>query len=273
MRLFSWFAVPAALLLWAGAAGAGGLDKVDRTIKKEPAYRAKPKYCLLVFGREARHRVWLVLDGDLLYVDKNGNSDLTKGECIKAPAFQRANIEAVIEQERTIKVGDLAVGGCRHTDLVVTQSQYRRKHEKWQEFLDSTWRHVPDGVVYLVSIKLDPKCYGLFGEKEREPVLHFASSDNNGPLAFADRPQSAPVLHFGGPLTLRLLPGRTLCRGQKSEELHVCVGSRGLGPGNFANMFYDLVPEKTFPLIEVQFPAKEPAQPPVTRKQFLERRC
>ena len=37
-----------------GGPGAGSdLAKVDRTIKKEPAYTGKPRYCLLVFGPEA----------------------------------------------------------------------------------------------------------------------------------------------------------------------------------------------------------------------------
>src|SRR6266702_3291632 len=46
--------------------------KIDRTIAKEPRYQSKtPKYCLLVFGPEAKTRVWLVLDRDVLYVDRN----------------------------------------------------------------------------------------------------------------------------------------------------------------------------------------------------------
>jgi len=65
-------------------ASAVDLTKIDRTIAKEPVYKTKPKYGLLVFGPEAKSRVWLVLDGDVLYVDKNGNGDLTeKDERIK----------------------------------------------------------------------------------------------------------------------------------------------------------------------------------------------
>ena len=57
-----------AVFLSATLAGAD-LTKVDRSIKKEPAYQTKsPKYCLLVFGPEAKTRVWLVLDGDTLYI-------------------------------------------------------------------------------------------------------------------------------------------------------------------------------------------------------------
>src|SRR5215510_2540818 len=73
----SWAAV-FALLLVAGTPVAGAdLAKVDRSIGKEPAYQAKPKYCLVVYGPEAKTRVWLVLDGDVLYADRNGDGDLT----------------------------------------------------------------------------------------------------------------------------------------------------------------------------------------------------
>jgi hypothetical protein len=40
------------------------LAKVDRTIAKEPAYQAAPRYCLIAFGPRADSRVWLVRDSD-----------------------------------------------------------------------------------------------------------------------------------------------------------------------------------------------------------------
>src|ERR671925_259 len=62
------------------------LTKIDRSIRKEPAYSAKPKYCLLVFGPGAKTWVWLVLDGETLYVDRNGNGDLTEAnERVQGP--------------------------------------------------------------------------------------------------------------------------------------------------------------------------------------------
>jgi hypothetical protein len=45
---------------------------------KEPAYKGKPAYCLLVFGPEAKTRAWVVMDGDLIYIDRSGNGDLTE---------------------------------------------------------------------------------------------------------------------------------------------------------------------------------------------------
>src|SRR5947208_1900490 len=69
----------AAALLGPPPAGAADLARVGWKIVKEPAYQSKaPRYCLLVFGPEARSRVWLVQDGDVLYADRNGNGDLTE---------------------------------------------------------------------------------------------------------------------------------------------------------------------------------------------------
>jgi hypothetical protein len=272
-----------ALLSCCSAPGtAADLSKIDRTIKKEPAYKNKPKYCLLVFGPQAEHRVWLVLDGDSLYVDKNGNGDLTEeGECIKAPTFKPSTHPAHA-QERSIEIGDLSAEGLTHTKFVVSQTEYRRKvdtsggtglstPQEWQEYLDSIWRQVPDGLVCMVSINLDTKCYGLFGDTLR--VQHHAWNDRHGQLAFADKPQGAPVIHFGGSLTLRINPGEKLRRGDHSVQTNLSLGSTGLGPGTFVTMCYDLVPKDVYPVVEVEFPANEPNQPPVTRKYVLKQRC
>src|SRR5215510_10605392 len=78
------------------------LTKVDRTIAKEPAYKTKPKYCLLVFGPKAKTRVWLVLDGDVLYVDRNGNGDLTDAN---------ERVELDVEATKKIKVAPGAYTG------------------------------------------------------------------------------------------------------------------------------------------------------------------
>src|SRR5262245_52809458 len=98
------------ILLWAGSALASDLSKIERTIAREPAYKGKPAYCLLVFGPKASTRVWLVQDGDRLYVDRNGNGDLTdKGEQLTARKLP--------DGSRKWHVGDIveADGKTRHT--------------------------------------------------------------------------------------------------------------------------------------------------------------
>jgi hypothetical protein len=275
----------ALLLLSASPAPAADLTTIDRTIAKEPAYQTKtPKYCMLVFGPEAKDRVWIVLDGDTLYVDKNGNGDLTEeDEGLKAPAFE-ASTHPAHARERSIKVGDIAIAGLTHTGLTVSQTEYRRKvdvskgvgastPEEWQEYLDSIWRQVPDGLIYMVSINLDPNCYGLFEDTKDQRVLHFAWIDRHGQLAFADRRKDAPIIHFGGPLTLRHHPAEKLRRGNEPEKITLCLGTPGLRPGSFVTMSYDLVPNDVYPTVEVQFPAKEPGKPTVTSKYVLKERC
>lgn len=116
MRWRQWG--PALLVLASGAvpAGAADLARIERVIHKEPAYQGQPKYCLTVFGREARLRVWLVHDGNTLYVDKNGNGDLTD------PG------EAVAKVNNTLSTGDLSDGRTPYGSLTlytVGNSAYR----------------------------------------------------------------------------------------------------------------------------------------------------
>src|SRR6516165_9403209 len=90
----------AALLLPAPLAQAADLAKIERKIAKEPAYQTKtPKYCLLVFGLEAKTRVWLVQDGDTLYVDRNGNGDLTAAD-------NRVKVKQQSDSYRSFEIAD-----------------------------------------------------------------------------------------------------------------------------------------------------------------------
>ena len=62
------------------------LTKIERKIVKLPELKSsQPLYCLLVFGYDANTRIWLVRDDDILYVDRNGNGDLT-GDRVYASA-------------------------------------------------------------------------------------------------------------------------------------------------------------------------------------------
>src|SRR3954453_14170647 len=95
-------------LLAAPAAGAADLAAARRPPAKEPAYKNPPRYCLLVFGPEAKTAVWLVQDGDTLYVDRNGNGDLTD-------AGERVALKQGSKDFRQFEAGDLADGPRSHT--------------------------------------------------------------------------------------------------------------------------------------------------------------
>jgi hypothetical protein len=175
------------VLLWAVSLGHTGpvdLSKIDRTVGREPAYRTQsPKYCLLLFGPEAKTRVWLVHDGDRLYVDRNGNGDLSEeGEEVKA-VEQRSNLSSATKGERVeswswkFDIGAIREGQLKHDALVIeiSHGEYSLKEGKLR-IVDHTF----------VTLKLEGKW----------------QQSAYGPFSFARRPQDAPVIHFNGPLTI-----------------------------------------------------------------------
>jgi hypothetical protein len=226
----------ALLLASAPAVTAWGADlsKIDRTIAKEPAYQSKtPKHGLLVFGPEAKSRVWVVLDGDALYVDRNCNGDLTeKGErlVIKNPKRnldkkKRGRSNAVDSMH--VVITDL--GGAKHR---------------------LTFRLTSAGV------GIDAKCHGS----------QYVGSTYRDDMVFASRPQDAPIVHLNGPLTLQLVdPLRQWTPGEK-VDLVVLFGTPGLGKGTFAYMIQSF---PTRPTAEIQFPAKNPGAKPLVVKVAL----
>src|SRR5437588_1748457 len=140
-RYLPWAALAVVILLPPAGARATDLKKLNRGIVKEPAYVTKqPKYCLLVFGPQATTRVWLVADGDFLYVDRNGNGDLTEpGERVRFSGF-REIAQGAFAAERDVEAGDILEGKLKHERLVVTQQRIRKTFadkEPWEEGLRS----------------------------------------------------------------------------------------------------------------------------------------
>lgn len=185
---------------------AADLSQIERVVAKEPKYQAKPTYCLLVFGPEAKFRVWLVLDGTVLYVDRNGNGDLTEPD-ERVPAHYHKG------QKFGFKPGGIATpDGKSKYDL----EQVRRYEEG---HLD-------------MSLFCGDRGYVRAG------------FDGPGRLHFADRARDAPIIHVQGPLTLhRFEPQpRSVSPNLKPEPLvpgHVnqlafSLGTPGLGSGTFA---------------------------------------
>jgi hypothetical protein len=247
MRYNSLPAVLTTVLFWAGGASAADLARLDRSIRKEPAYTARPKYCLLVLGEKAETRVWLVLDGQTLYVDKNGNGDLTEpGERLKV---KTPNQDPAAFEEAEIKAAD----GSRHK----------------LRFHLFGWFALKEG-------KEDPK-------RPVEPSLDVewkggrrfgAWGDERAPLTFGAQPKDAPVVHVGGPLVMGFEVRHPLTRKRDgSYELNAGVGTRGLGKGSFAHLVYNVVPKDVHPRAVLEFPNKKPGGPPVRVEMVLKQRC
>jgi hypothetical protein len=222
---------------------AADLTEIDRTITKEPAYQSKaPKYCLLVLGPGAKTRVWLVLDGDTLYIDRNGNGDLSdKGERIKGR----------VAENESKKVADFLAGEIldvngktKHTNISVRILALKNGKAE-QTFISGT----------------------VAGKHTFSVAMDMLQDQR-----FADRPQDAPIIHFGGPLRMGLsfLEQQELVRG---EELFAIVGTPGLGKGTFAGLIHKTVPADVHPVADIEFPNRKPGGPSVRLKVILKDRC
>jgi hypothetical protein len=245
---------------------AADLAEFRRPIRSEPAYASgDPRYCLLVLGPACRTRVWLVLDGDDLYVDRDGTGDLTEaGKKVRlAKAYPSPN--SLYSEQRQFLAGDLSEGksGPTHTGLTVTHCVYNPKFvpaadedKQSKELLDRN----PGAAVVIVALHVKGRLRQVAAP------------------AFSRTPADAPVLHFNGPLTFGFhakwfYGWPVFQRGPAGTNLAVVMGTPGLGQGSFGLVGYDDVPEGAHPVAEVRFPSRPPGKAPLVVRVPLEHRC
>ncbi len=255
---------------------AADLTKLSRAILKEPVYAGRPRYGLLVLGPKAETRVWLVIDGETLYVDRNGNGDLTEpGERVAAKRKEASDFlefRAGPFTEADVKT--------RHSDLIVYQ-YFARQYGR------------------LVNGVLVNDVRGTLGQG--------TSGEDGG--SFADAPKDAPVIHVNGPLTLRvkevwveyaggngkmlkdlseetggiidLRTDRTdgkdvpypLKPGERVITLGVQVGTPGIRRGTFAAVAAERgFPASLHPAVEMSAPSARDPRKRVTAKYVLRER-
>jgi hypothetical protein len=247
------------------AVAAMDLSQIERKIVKEPAYRSKPRYCLLVLGPQAKTRIWLVQDGDTLYVDRNGNGDLTEpGEKVAAEKGKNRGPE---DHNFTFDAGELREGGKRHLNLSVWVSDLNPVLPEAKTLLDLD----PQARNYHVALEVEVPGFQGLGTGGR--LVQGAISDSNGLLQFAARPQNAPIIHFGGSWTIGLYRPTSLWL-DRSNNVDLVFGTPGLGAGSFAYVGYEgVVPENLAPRIDITYPARQPGRPPVIAGYELNERC
>jgi len=229
----------------AAEAGARDLPKIDRRLVKEPKYAHVPKYFLLLFGPEAKTRVWCVFDGDkTLYVDRNGNGDLTEDG-------ERFTLD---EQAAQFQVGD------------ITESDRKTTHRYLRIRPPSPWKKGIDIVMIEVQIKGQ---YDMFTAISLDDAVAKAMA----------RPQDAPVRHFHGPLSVQLVDQDEvkLVRGQEFKKLAVQIGTFYrepqkwvVNPGVFVG--HHGMPNDIRAVAEIAYPANGPGGKPVTVKVPLTQR-
>jgi hypothetical protein len=256
----AWFAASSA------AVAAADLSKIDRTIAKEPAYQTKKVgYCLLVIGPEAKTRVWLVQDGETLYVDRNCNGDLTEaGE--RVPLKQRA------DQYRLFEAGDIKDGPLTHTGLSVMQRRVTEEEAANSREFARVKSHGVD--LWTWTVQLTAERAADDTRPLPRKIAYSANGDGFGYLLFAERPQDAPIIHLNGPLTLGLQDWKQRLTVGRKANVQIGVGTPGVGPGTFAYVMYPgTIPADVYPVADIIFPPKAPGAPPSTKQQTLTDRC
>jgi hypothetical protein len=224
---------------------ADDLKNVDRTIAKEPVYTKSPKYCLILLGPEPITRVWLVLDGDVLCVDRNGNGDLTE----------------IDERVRPMSA---------HVDGLKV-SKYHCSLEKLGELsvIISDDDHVTVNIFDTVrNLKLeagaDDQGYLKFGDRpENAPVV------NGGPLTLFPRHKRIPAPTTRDWEYLRAIRAD---QGDHTATVSVNIGTMGLGAGSTTAVKLEGVPKDKHPLAEIEFPSGKPSEP-IRVKTVLDHRC
>ena len=261
----------AALLLFSGAAtvGATDLSKIERRLVKEPVYKSgSPRYALLVIGPGAKDRVWIVKDGDTLYVDRNGNGDLTDpGEKLTATKGGSA------ETGYTFVADDLNVGGKKHFGLNITVEPLKAlaagKYGAWAH-IKAAFAKDPSADILQVSASVTVPHLKAKGQVTMEA----GSVGLDGPLVMAAKPADAPIIHFGGPLAVTFYFAPPTLRRGRTTECTIVIGTQGLGTGTFAMMAYDdVIPESVYPTAEVTYAPLKAGAPPVKQLYELKKRC
>jgi hypothetical protein len=262
-----------AALALARPAAAADLSSVDRAIKKEPAYQTKaPRYCLLIFGPEAKDRVWLVHDGDTLYVDRNGDGDLTgPGNRVAA----KGNKDYPSGDTREFDAGELRVGGRVHKGLAVWAVPLAELPDEVKNRPNAKAALAADPKARVYRVSADVDWPGLKGIGVGGRVVQMAGpSDLDGALLLAPKPADAPVVHLGGPLEISFYDERPALRLGRGVDAVLVVGTRGRGPGTFAMLAYeDTIPAGAAPKAEVTFPPAKEGGPPVRELYELKERC
>jgi hypothetical protein len=244
--------------------GATVLARVERAIAKEPAYQSgSPRYCLLAFGPEARFRVWLVQDGDVLYVDRNGNGDLTEsGERIEKKRGEAGN--------RRWEGIELTDGPRKHTITHVTEMTMTEDSVgDRKEFARLKGKH-DRAVNTWIGVRAERSA-----DDDRplpKDIHYIVNGDGTGYLSFADRPQDAPVTHLNGPWGFGLQDIKQHLAVGQQTMLQIGVGTPGVGPGTFAFVEYpNTIPNDAYPVGEFTHPAAD--GPALKQTVTFKKRC
>ena len=205
-------------------------------IKKSPTFKTKPMYCLIAFGAEKK-KMWLVIDGDRLYLDLNGNGDLS--EEAELFAYEKGAKSNIFFTEFKFEDENLY--------LKIQKLKYQDPKKEYP---------VRD-------------IYTLFGKyKETTQIAYYVKPNQDLKLA--------PIYQFGGPISVGLAKPDTFkflkCKiGETVKKFSVSLQTMHEGLTRTEIPFHK-VKKGLKPMVEFTFKNADGGKP-IIKKYFLEKRC
>jgi hypothetical protein len=234
---------------------------------KEPRYKNEPKYALFVFGPKRDQRVWLVLDGNTLYVDRNGNGDLTE-------AGER--FQPVIPAEGVNTVGN--PGFYTRFDAFEFTIQAASSGET--KFRMDQWIRDPQ---FVPKTDIEKRLAAPWLKFRMERAILWRKNglgQARTSVFFMPRAEDAQVCAFDGPVKTIVRPEQVLQRGAVgcNFAVHFAVLSRPYAGAETYHRSDTRVAEKEPPEsaqleVEIYFPSRIPGAEPIRRKYLLKQRC
>jgi hypothetical protein len=234
---------------------------------KEPKYRKEPRYALLVFGPKREQRVWMVLDGTTLYVDRNANGDLTEPD---------KRLEPNNPKDGSNRFGNPG----SHTHFDVFEVTVRAGAQGTSTFRLDHWIRDEN---FVPKTDFDKKLHAQWLELRHEnSTLWRKGGQGQGqtPLVFMPKPADAQVCALDGPLTfvVKLPQYQVLQRGEAGCDLAFHIVVMGRPHRGAERQFYNPLATTEVPggahlAVEIEYPAKAAGSPPLRRKYLLKQRC
>ena len=197
----------------------------DYSITGEPDYESSPGYCVFAFGHDAKAKAWIVRDGDKIYVDRNCNGDLSDDGDPLSP-----------EKKRNLN--------DNYRDADYAKVEIRSTEDVSFGQLELGYYHSDGETTHVVKLIVD------------DTVVQYAGWR---PI-FADSPESARILHFGGNYLVRQLRGKNLSLSDSEPELHLCFNISGQGKGAVTSLSTDAVPKDVIPIARIKWPSSETSE-------------